>query len=233
MTKGSQPKQTRASGLAQSEEVVREEAESFEDHVEPALPEERARRHQTPGFARMRMEWKGDDRLVMQSARDAVDGRILRLYADAYQIMHELYDVVREPEVDLETGEIQQDQWGFTVWKRTPSGAYVEDYTRLTRDQRERFLFEITTRLFDWEQRAGNAWGEAMLAKAQWEERFAIEYDRPMHGTIDDRRAAGNKHATDERYFAIFLSWYSRRADALVRSMERIAQRLKDAMQAG
>jgi hypothetical protein len=37
--------------------------------------------------------------------------------------------------------------------------------------------------------------------------------------------------AADERYFAIFESVLSRKADAIVRSMERLSQRLKDVMQ--
>ena len=69
-----------------------------------------------------------------------------------------------------------------------------------------------------------------MFAKAQWEERFSIAFDAPMSGTVDDRRAAGNIDAREERYFAIFLSLYSRKADSIVRSMELLSQRLRDSM---
>jgi hypothetical protein len=84
--------------------------------------------------------------------------------------------------------------------------------------------------MFGWEQRAADAWGEAMFAKAQWEERFAIDYDAPFTGTIEDRTAKGNIGAREERYFAIFLSLYSRKADAVVRSLALLGQRLKDSM---
>ena len=34
-------------------------------------------------------------------------------------------------------------------------------------------------------------------------QRFALAFDAPMSGTVDDRKAAGNIDAREERYFAI------------------------------
>ena len=39
------------------------------------------------------------------------------------------------------------------------------------------------------------------VARAAWEERFAISYDAPLAGTIDDRTAVGRIESADERYF--------------------------------
>lgn len=231
MTVGSKPQQVRASGSTQAEEITKEESAKAEEPIAVELPEERERTFRTPGFARMRMDWRGEDRAVIQQAKSLVEGRIMRNFADAFEIMNDVYDLVRTPEVDESTGEIMTDQWGWKVWKRLPSGGWDEDFTRMTRAQKEDFLFKITTRLFDWEQRAADAWSEAMFAKAQWEESYSISYDAPMHGTIDDRKAAANRNATEERYFAIFLSVYSRKADAIVRSLSLLGQRLKDSME--
>lgn len=221
----------RASGETAAEEVTKEVSEAFDKPIEvPNLPgEDPQSKHRTPGFARMRTDWHGDDRLVVQRAKAAVDGQILNNFADAYDVMGQVYDLVRTPDVD-ENGEVKKDQFGFIIWARTPTGGYDEDFTRLSLKQREDLLFRITTRLFEWSQRAADAWSEAMFAKAVWEERFSIGFDAPMSGTVDDRRAAGNLDAREERYFAIFLSTYSRKADAIVRSMELLGQRLKDSM---
>lgn len=222
--------ETRASGLTAAEEVTREVSEEADETVDPdVLPEERKRTFRTPGFSRMQLDWRGDDRDVVMRARDAVEGRVQEQFVDAFQVMYQVYDAVRTPEVDV-NGEKKVDRWGLTVWKRTASGDYEEDWSRLTRQERENLLFTITTRLWDWEQRSADAWGEAMMAKAKWEERYAIEYDAPSAGTMDDRKARGNMNATDERYFAIFVTWYSKRAEAIVGSMERMGQRLKDSL---
>ncbi len=219
--------QTRASGMTVAEEVIRDEAERAEDIAALEMPEERERRFRTPGFSRMRTEWSTADRPVIQHALDVVDGRILQTFGDAFQVMSELFDIVRTAETNPD-GSVRLDRFGFPVWKKLPSGAWDEDFSRLTTKQRENFLYQITTRIFDWEQRAANVWGEAMFAKAAWEERFSIGFDAPMAGTVDDRRDAGNLAAREERYFAIFTSLYSRRADAIVRSMTLLGQRLRD-----
>lgn len=231
MSTGVQSGQRRASGQTVAEEIIHEESAQAEQPIAVELPEERARTFRTPGFARMRITWAPQDRAIISQALAAVEGRILNSFGDAYQVMHELFEIVRTPETNPD-GSVKRDQWGFTVWARTPSGGWEEDFTRLTTKQRENFLFQITTRIFDWEQRAADVWGEAMFAKAAWEERFSIGFDAPMSGTVDDRRAAGNLDAREERYFAIFASLYSRRADAIVRSMNLLGQRLKDSLTA-
>lgn len=219
----------RASGETTADEVTKEVSEQFAEPVAVPLPEEERRVFRTPGFSRMRTDWRGDDRMVVQQAQAAVEGRILHNFIGAFEVMNLIYDLVRTPEVDA-NGEAKRDQYGFTIWAKTSSGSYDEDFTRLTIKQKQDLLFRITTRLFEWEQAAADAWGEAMFAKAQWEERHSIGFDAPMAGTVDDRRAAGNLASTEERYFAIFVSLYSRKADAVVRSLALLAQRLKDSM---
>jgi hypothetical protein len=193
------------------------------------LPEERKRTFRTPGFSRMTLEWSSHDREVIRAAKDAVDGHIIREFQDAYEIMYRIYDLVRTPEVTAD-GEIVKDRFGYTVWKRSPTGEYLEDWSRLMSREKEDLLFRITTRMMDWEQRSANLWGEAMMAKARWEERYAITFDAPIAGTVDDRRSKGNMNSADERYFAIYTTWLSRRAEALVKAMNLLGQRLKDSL---
>jgi hypothetical protein len=228
----SEPEQIRASGQTQSTEVAEEAAAALTEPVEDAvLPEERERIFQTPGFSRMRIDWRGDDAAMMQRIKSTVEGAILNHFADAYAVMNDLYDVVREPVVNEATGEVAVDQFGFVQHQRSPTGAFIEDWSRLTTRQREDFLYRITTALFAWEQRAADLWGEAMFAKAIWTERFATEYDRPQgRATVEARTALANMGSAEDRYFAIFTSMLSRKADAVVRTMTLIAQRIKDTL---
>ena len=103
----------------------------------------------------------------------------------------------------------------------------MEDFSKLRQPQKEHFMFSLTTRLFLWQQQAADVWAEAMFAKAQWEERFSIGYDAGRGGTIEGRTAKGRIDAREERYFAVLMSVHSRKADALVRSLELLTQRLK------
>ncbi len=187
------------------------------------------RKWRTPGFQRMRLDWNTEDHAILDRAKASSDGRLLREFADAYRMLNRVYDVVRTKATGPD-GEILKDQFGLPLWKKSQLGGFEEDFTKLSLKEKEDFLFAITTHSFEWQQLAADAWGEAMLAKAQWEERFSIGFNEPVSGTVEDRTAAGRLDARDERYFALFLSMYSRKADALVRSVELLAQRLKDSM---
>lgn len=224
----------RASGETPASEVAHEQATDPRTDLEtPAaadLDVERQQMFEALGFSRMKLDWSGDGRAMMDRIKSAVDGAILRHFADAYAVMSDVYDVVREPAVNETTGEIQRDPFGFVIWRRSPTGAYMEDWSRLSIRQREDFLYRITTALFEWEQRAADLWGEAMFAKAIWQENFATAYDKPYSGTIEDRTARGNIESSEDRYFAIFLSLLSRRADSIVRTMGLLGQRIKDTL---
>lgn len=224
------PRGRRASGKTQTEEVVAERSAEADTPATASLPEERDRKSRAPGFARMRLDWGSDERSVVAAARRAVAQRLLVDFADAYEIVHQVYDAVREPEVNPETGEVLLDRHGLTVWRKTPGGGYLEDFTKLTRKRREHLILQITTRIFEWRQRAGWSWQDAMFAKAVWEETYARAYEAPMAGTIQDRKAAGDRSAAEDRYFAIYLTSYSRQAEQLVDAMELLGQRLKDSM---
>lgn len=211
-------------------EVVKEVSKEADEQPSVELPDERERKFKTPGFSRTRTDWQGDDAVMMTSIRLIIDEQIARNFRDAYALMHEVYELVRTPDIDAQ-GEVQTDHYGWPIWRRTASGAFEEDWSRLTHKERERFMYQITTRLFAWEQAAADAWGESMFAKALWEDRFSIGYESSppkTKDTIEGRTARGRLESREERYFAIFKSYYSRRADAIVRTMTLLGQRLKD-----
>lgn len=222
----------RASGKSAAVEEGEKSADEATTEVEEkVLPEEREEWFRAPGFQRMKTAWEGEDKRQMDRVQGLIDKRVFDTFPEAYAIMSDLWDIVREPEVNPETGEVRYDPYGFKIWVRNPvTNQYVEDWSQLTIRQREDFLFRITTQLFDWEQRAADLWTEAMFAKGMFVERFSIEYDAPIHGTIDDRNARGNKEAAEERYFALMNAAVSRKADALVRSMNNLMLRLKDTL---
>lgn len=218
----------RSSGILGSSEEARQQAEMLDETHEEALPEESPHWGRTPKFARMRFDWGSrEERLVIETGRAAVDSRIMKEFADAFSVFSEIYSIIRKQTVS-ENGDPIFDSLGQPVWERNSDGSFVEDFSALSHRQMRHFIGVITTRLFYWEQITADIWSEAMFAKARFEERFAIAFDNPMSGTVDDRRSAGNRDAAEERYFAIHMTHLSRRADAIVRSADRLSQRLKD-----
>lgn len=215
-----------------AEAALEREQEGAEVPAEVDPHEDRTKEMRTPGFARMRVDWHASDAPMMASIAKHAEDRIFTDFVDAYQVIHDIFEVVRVPKTNDE-GEIVVDRHGYTVWDTAESGRYIEDYSLLGIKERSNFLHQITVRLFEWEQRAANYWGEAMFSKAQWEERFAIEFldtEGAVRKTDEGLTQKARKGSRDERYFAIYQSLCSRKADALVRSLERIGQRLKDSL---
>jgi hypothetical protein len=223
----------RASGKTTGEEVTKEVVEDADKDLTVELPEERERQFQTPGFSRIRLQWRGPEAQVISMMHSTVQNRLDSHFADAYAIMWEIYDVVREKVTDPASGEALLDSDGLPIWRKAASGMYAEDWSRLTHRERERFLFQITTRLGEWEQIATESWAEAMFSKAAWEESFAIGFESlptvsSTRPTVDDRTQRGRLESREDRYFAIYCTYYSKKAEALTRNMSLLAQRLKD-----
>lgn len=226
----SRSNQVRASGEDAATEVAREQAQELLDEIQTPRSDDRPRwRH--PGFQRMRWSWDPNDAATMIRIHEEAERVIVAQFVEAYAVLNEIYDIVRQPEIGPE-GDVVKDRFGFTVWKRSPySGSYVEDWTNLTRKQISDFIGKIVTQLFKWEMHRDSLWADAMIAKSQFEERFAIAYGESTGKTVDDRSAAGNRDAAEERYFAVFVTYVSRLADSVVRSMDRLQVRLKDLLQ--
>lgn len=217
----------RAHGQTTAEEVANEQSKEILTpmQLEPEKPASLTR-----AFQRMRTDWHSADRDTIDSVKDIVDKQILETFADAFSIMYEIYDQVRIPIMNPKTGEFEIGPDGLTNWQRKSDGSYVEDWSKIGRHEREKYLYMIITRLFEWEQSAADIWGEALFAKAYWEEAFATGFDSitDAKATVDARTARANRLAADHRYLAVFKSLYSRRADAIVKSLDRLAIRLKD-----
>lgn len=211
------------------DKVLREERKEADKPAEVDLHQDRTHEIKAKAFARMRTDWNGDDAVVVASVIGIADNTILKKFAPAYAVMNELYEIVRDPVTD-EIGTVLTDAHGFSFWKRNASDGFIEDYSRLTVKMRENLIFQITTNIMAWKQDAADMWGEAMLSKAQFEEAFADQFTSApgARPTVDDRTQYARKNASDERYFAIYKSLVSRKADALVDSLELLGQRLKD-----
>lgn len=217
----------------QAARVIGEIAQEPDEPMAVDIDPDRTRETTRTGFSRMRTEWRPGDGAEVSGVIQQADGVIHRSFPDAYLVMNELWMLVRHPLVDQDTGEILTDLFGWPQWEKLPSGAYAEDYSRLTGREKDDFLLRITTGLVEWEQKAATIWMEAMLAKGRWEEAMADGFIEPTgRVTVEERTQRGRKHAAEDRYHAIFRSAVSRKADHLVRSLERLGQRLKDSLTA-
>jgi hypothetical protein len=230
MARGSEPGQVRASGETAARETADEQEDTLGTPEEATEPIEESLDWQFTNFHRMRTSWNDEDHATISRINSAVEERVFEMFTDAFEVMNGIWGIVRLAEEDGD-GKPVLDRHGYPVWQRTLTGAYIEDWSRLTYAQRENFLYTIVTNQFLWEQRSASVWAEAMMAKAMFTEHFSHAFDRPEgRMTVEARTARGNLEAAEDRYFALFVSALSKRADALVRSMDRLAMRLRDSL---
>lgn len=216
------------------EQIIRDESREADRLMEVEPHDDRTQEFTPRREGRMRHDFRPEDKDAIDGLRGIAERIMLERFGDAYVIINDLYEIVREPVVDPVTQEIQEDEHGFTMWARTESGGYIEDYSRLTRSHVRDFLFRITVRLFAWEQEAASIRGDSMYAKAIWEQALAQGYQDARTGTggrtVEDRTQTARRHAREDRFAGIFQTTLSWRADALVKSMNLLSQRLKDVL---
>ncbi len=218
----------RAHGQTGAEEEARERSKEIArpdtggDEVQPL--------GLTRAWQRMKLDLNSKDHQIMQDVQSKIDDQIFEDFADAFGIEYEIYDIVRKPRIDTQTGEVMTDDNGLTIWARNSDGSFIEDWSLISAKDREALLYKIVTKMFTWEQQAARIWTEAIFAKAVWEEAFATGFDSSPDDkkTVEARSAYGNRVAAEHRYLAVFKSGYSRQAEAIVRSLDRLCQRLKD-----
>lgn len=219
--------------VEQAHRVIGEIAREADEPLTPDIDPDRTRETTRTGFSRMRTEWRPGEAAEVAGIVQQAQGIIRRTFPDAFLVMNELWMLVREPVVNETTGEVVTDLFGWPEWKKWPSGAYIEDFSKLTNRERDDFLHRITTNLLEWEQKASTLWLESMLAKGRWEESMATGFVAPTgRATVEERTQRGRAYAAEDRYHAIFRASVSRSAEALVKSLERIGQRLKDSLTA-
>lgn len=199
-----------------------------EEPLQPDIPPDRTKMFRHTSFSRVRKDWIGDDAITRDKIHARAEEIIQAHFRVAYWVMREIHRHVRRPVVDPGSGEIKAYSDGSPMWECDDRGIPVEDWGLLDNTVRSDLLYVIVTHMFEWEQDAAMLWADAMFAKVQWEEAFSGAFinipgsqlsGRP---TIDDKTQHGHNYSAQERYFAVFQSALSRRAEALVKSMDRL-----------
>lgn len=214
----------RANGRTVAEEATREVAKTADDPVDVQLPEERRVQFERTGFARMKLEWDPDDQIMMGKIHRAVDRMVDENFGDLLVTMYEIYDRVREP---IETPEGKD-------WKRNPTGSYVEDWSVFTGKERTNLIYRLQMSIVDWTRRSEEVRAEALFAKANWEEAFAIGFEslKSTRSTVQDRENRARLESRQQRYFALYINYYSRVVEGYVRNMESLLLRVSQIHQA-
>jgi len=176
-------------------------------------------------FSRMRNGWAGDDARMVMELEGLSDKIVRSRLAAAFAIIEKIRRHVRVPACNPRTGQVLTYEDGSPQWEKDEFGIPVEQWSLLSDGDRLNLIGLIHTHMLEFEIVKANIWAEAMYAKGEWEEIFSRGYtalpDHVVSGkpTIEDRTHYSQKNAAQERYFALFQSALSRKADGVVRTL--------------
>jgi hypothetical protein len=227
----------RASGRTTAE--VTAHAHVAEHDTEPATvrpPEASTKKFDFTGFSRIRTEWRQKDLDALARVNHQVEDALVARFRSLYKTRESIFWQVRIARA--KDGEPRLDRHGLVMWRKHPenhpdAGEYIEDWSLMTDGFRRQMLDRIVNYLFDWQMAAEELRAQALYARASYEEMFAVGFESlppitATRPTVDDREQRAKLESAEERLFALFVTQLSRQADALVRSAERLEQRLKD-----
>jgi hypothetical protein len=197
-------------------------------------PPDRTRQFTHAGFSRMRSGWIGDDRDKVLELEALADQMVKHRFVVAFAVIERVHRSVRTQAYNEGTGELLTYPDGTPMWKKDELGAPEEDWGMLSDRDRKGLLMTIATHMFEWELAGASAWAEAMYAKGIWEQAFASGFTALPPGvvsgrpTVDDRTQWGHKNAAEDRYFALFQTSLSKKADGILRAMRGIQRVLEN-----
>lgn len=201
--------------------------ESGAELVDEAGPMRMENRHSL--FSKIEFKWRTSDAAILDQIRAASDQAFRELYSEAVNILDEFYASLRIAEVN-DHGVVLRDSQGRVLWKKDSRGSEIEDWGRLTGDDLEKCLFDLTRLKLVLAPQLNELLLEAVFARHIADDAHQDGYASVMEGTVGDRNAAASKAARQDKYHAFFLYWLYSQADVFMKEISnfcRILERIR------
>ena len=177
-------------------------------------------------FSKITFRWRDSDKMILQQIRVAAELIYAELFADAIEIINDLYLQMRIPETN-EHGVPRRNESGEFVWKRDDRGFIIETIEQLTGQDLEKALLDLSrVEMFVAEQ-VNVLLGEAVFAKNIAKDVADDGWVKIIEGTIDDRRAKVNRDSRVDRYHAFYRWVLYSSSDTFLKQIQNLIRRLE------
>ena len=203
---------------------VIERGEEIVDQEEPMRSELRR-----SVFSKIEFSWRTSDYRILEQIRAAGDATFKELYDEAITVMDTFYSSLRVAELN-EHGVVLRDSGGRVIWQRDSRGNEIEDWGRLTGDDLEKCLFDITRLKLALAPQVNELLLEAVFAKHIADDARQDGYAEPLDGTVGDRNSHASRVGRTDRYHAFYRYWLYSQADTFMREINnfcRILERIR------
>ena len=204
--------------------AVMEAAEDIVDEQAEALLDPRKML-----FAKIEFSWRTSDARILSQLRAAGDRAFRELYIEAFAVLDTFYASLRVAELN-EYGVVKRDGRGRICWQKDSRGNEIEDWGRLTGDDLEKCLFDLTRLKLALAPQLNELLLEAVFAKHIADDAHKDGYAELIDGTVGDRNAHASKVGREDKYRAFFRYWLHSQADVFMREISnfcRILERIR------
>jgi hypothetical protein len=204
--------------------AIMETAEAIVDEETPMRVEPRKML-----FAKMEFSWRTSDAAILDQIRAAADRAFGELYGNAITILETFYASLRVAQLN-EYGLVKKDSGGRILWQKDSRGKEIEDWGRLTGDDLEKCLFDLTRLKLVLAPQLNELLLEAVFAKHIADDAHKDGYADLIDGTVGDRNAHASKVGRQDKYHAFFRYWLYSQADAFMKEISnfcRILERIR------
>jgi hypothetical protein len=180
-------------------------------------------------FSKIEFRWRTSDHRILDQIRAAGDGTFKHLYDEAIDVMDNLYATLRIAEVN-EHGLVRKDSGGRVLWQKDSRGNEIEDWSRLTGDDLEKCLCDITRLRLALAPQVNELLLEAVFAKHIADDAFSDAYAELLDDTIPGRNAHASKKSRADKYHSFYRYWIYSQADSFMKELVnfcRILERIR------
>lgn len=171
-------------------------------------------------FSRLEFKWRDSDERVLNQVRAATNAMYVKLFAEAFAVVDDLYAAIRKPKFN-DHGVVVVDSEGRMVWEVDEhTGQPLEDWESLDGLDIERCLFRLARLRMNVAAQVNELLMEAMFAKKIHTDTYDDAYVAMLDGTIQDRTSKANRKSREDNYHAFFRYVLWSQGDAFLRELK-------------
>mgnify|MGYP000924388095 CR=1 FL=1 len=163
------------------------------------------------------IEWEPEDKEQLSVIMGSLDRMMRGQYAQAFAVEKKLLDQVRTP--------IPSNAGGG--WLMNPDGSYVEDWSRITIPDMEKFIQEASSWTFFSSQQVIDSYAEAVFAKFTYDDSYDDAYSSQLTGTIGDKQAKAKRRTKKERWLALYKTLAFKKSKEIIDRLEQHVRRVE------
>ena len=218
---------------AQAEKIKREmlDAINLDDMVDEAAPMVAEQKRNV--FSKVEFRWRSEDRMILEQIRTAATEVFWAQFEDSVKVVDNFYATVRVPVTRVVGGHdlVQTDERRRVIFQTTPTGQYTEDWGRLTGQDIEVCLLDLSRLKLVMAQQLTELLSEAIFAKHVYDDAYQEGYASLIEGTQGDRNARASREARVDKYHAYFRYYLYSQAESFMRelsSLMRLLERIRE-----